>query len=202
MRRREFITFFGGVAIAWPLGTRAQQRTAPVIGFLSPGSPDSDPARVSALRRGLNEAGYVEGQTVTIEYRWAGNQLDRLPTLGADLVQHRVAAIVTPGPVSTLAAKAATSTIPIVFSVGGDPAQLGLVASLSRPGGNLTGSSTWGREASAKGLEVLYELLPATRSVGFLTNPRNNPLSELQTRDVLTAGRTIGVENSDFAREH
>jgi putative tryptophan/tyrosine transport system substrate-binding protein len=143
MRRREFITFFGGVAIAWPLGTRAQQRTAPVIGFLSPGSPDSDPARVSALRRGLNEAGYVEGQTVTIEYRWAGNQLDRLPTLGADLVQHRVAAIVTPGPVSTLAAKAATSTIPIVFSVGGDPAQLGLVASLSRPGGNLTGSSTW-----------------------------------------------------------
>jgi putative tryptophan/tyrosine transport system substrate-binding protein len=194
MRRREFISLIGGVAIAWPLATRAQQTTIPVIGFLSLGSPDSDPVRVAALRRGLNEAGYVEGQTVTIEYRWAGNQLDRLPTLAADLVQHGVAVIVTPGPASTLAAKAATATVPIAFAVGNDPVELGLVASLSRPGGNLTGSSAWGREVSAKGIEVLHELLPAAASVGFLANPGNHLHAELQTRAVLTAGRTIGVE--------
>jgi putative ABC transport system substrate-binding protein len=194
MKRREFITLLGGMAFARPLAGRAQQSAIPVIGYLSPGSPDSDASRVSALRSGLKEAGYIEGQTVTIEYRWARNQLDRLPTLAADLVQLRVAAIVTPGPVSTLAGKAATSTIPIVFGVGGDPVQLGLVAGLSRPGGNLTGSSSWGPEVSAKGLEVLHELLPAAMSVGFLANPRNSALAELQTRDVLTAGRTIGVE--------
>jgi len=133
MRRREFITLLGGVTIAGPLGTRAQHTTIPVIGYLSPGSPDSDVVRVNSLRRGLNEAGYVEGQTVTIEYRWAGNQLDRLSTLAADLVQHRVAVIVTPGPVSTLAAKAAAPTVPIVFAVGSDPVQIGLVASQEAP---------------------------------------------------------------------
>src|SRR6516225_4791616 len=125
----------------------------PVIGFLSPGSPDSDSVRLAALRRGLNETGYVEGRDVTIAYRSAGNQFDQLPALAADLVQHRVAVIVTAGPVSTLAAKAATPTVPIVFAVGSDPVQLGLVASFSRPGGNLTGCSAWGREVSAKGLE-------------------------------------------------
>jgi putative ABC transport system substrate-binding protein len=194
VRRREFITLLGGAVAASPLAGRAQHTTIPVIGFLSPGSRDSDPVRVAALRRGLNEAGYVEGQTVTIEYRWAGNQPDRLPTLAADLVQHGVAVIVTTGPASTLAAKAATATVPIAFAVGNDPVELGLVASLSRPGGNLTGSSSWGREVSTKGLEVLHELLPAATSVGFLANPGNNRQAELQTRAVLTAGRIIGVE--------
>jgi putative ABC transport system substrate-binding protein len=193
MRRREFIALLSGVA-GWPWTTHAQQTAMPVIGFLSPGSPDSDSVRLAALRRGLNEAGYVEGRDVTIAYRSAGNQFDRLPALAADLVQHGVAVIVTAGPVSTLAAKAATPTVPIVFAVGSDPVQLGLVASLSRPGGNLTGASAWGREVSAKGLEVLHELLPATASVGFLANPRSGTISELQTIDVLAAGRSLGVE--------
>src|SRR5262249_51627685 len=128
------------------------------------------------------------------EYRWAGTQLDRRPALAADLVHHQLVVIVATGVPSTLAAKAATPTVPIVFSVGIDPVQLGLVASLSRPGGNLTGSSAFGREVSVKGLEVLHELLPATASAGFLANPRNNPQAELQTKDALAAGRTIGVE--------
>jgi putative tryptophan/tyrosine transport system substrate-binding protein len=141
----------------------------------------------------LSQAGYVEGRNVTIEYRWAGNQVDRLPTLAADLVQHPVAAIVTPGPLSTLAAKAATATVPIVFSIGIDPVSLGLVASLNRPGGNLTGVNILSREFAAKALEVLHELLPATTSVGFLETP-TNPITEFMSRDVLAAGRATGLE--------
>ena len=194
MRRREFITLLGGVPFAWRLSARAQQATIPVIGFLSPGSPDYNSARLAAVRRGLNEAGYVAGRDVTIAYRSAGNQLDRLPALAVDLVQHRVAVIVTPGPISTLAAKAVTPTVPIVFAVGSDPVQLGLVASLNRPGGNLTGASAWGREVGAKGLEVLRLLLPASASIGFLANPTTKTLSELQTMDALAAGRSLGVE--------
>lgn len=183
--RREIIALLCGVAVVWPLPARAQQPALPVIGYLSPGSVESDAIRVAGLRRGLNEAGYVEGRNVRIEYRWAGNQLDQLPGLATDLIQHRVAAIVTPGLPPTLAAKAATPTVPIVFVVGVDPVQLGLVTSLNRPGGNLTGVNAIAGKLGAKGLEVMHELLPATALVGFLENPRNNPIAELRSRDVL-----------------
>src|SRR5215475_10220554 len=139
MKRREFITLLGGAAATWRLTARAEQPAIPVIGYLSVGSPESDANRLTGLRRGLNQTGYVEGRNFIIEYRWAGNQADRLQVLAADLVQLRPAVIVTAGLVSTLAAKAATTSIPIVFGVGADPVQLGLVASLNRPGGNLTG---------------------------------------------------------------
>jgi putative ABC transport system substrate-binding protein len=141
----------------------------------------------------LNETGYVEGRNVVIEYRWAGNQADRLPALAADLVRLRVAVIVTPGPPSTFAAKAATTSIPIVFGVGADPVQLGLVASLNRPGGNLTGFNVLSGELGSKGLALLHELVPSAATIGFLENP-NNPVSELTTRDVLAAAPVIGVK--------
>jgi putative tryptophan/tyrosine transport system substrate-binding protein len=192
MKRREFIAVVGGAAV-WPLAVRAQQPAMPVIGYLSLGSPDSDINRVIGLRRGLNEAGYVENQGVTIEYRWAHNLVDRLPALATDLVQHQVVVIVAPGVFSTLAAKAATQIVPIVFIVGVDPVQLALVKALNRPGGNLTGFNVISGELGAKGLEVLHELLPTTTTIGFLENPRN-PLSEPRTRDVLTAARAIGAE--------
>src|SRR6516165_3716073 len=183
MRRRDFIQGIVGSAATWPLAARAQQSAIPVIGYLSQGSAESDDVRLTGLRRGLAEAGHVEGRNVTIEYRGAANQNDRLPALAADLVQHRVAVIVTPGLVATLAAKAATSTVPIVFVTGIDPVQLGLVASLNRPGGNVTGYSVLRLEIEAKRLEVLHELLPATASVGFLQDPRS-PTAELDERDV------------------
>jgi putative tryptophan/tyrosine transport system substrate-binding protein len=191
--RREFITLLGGAAAAWPLAARAQQPAIPVIGYLNNGSPESDVPRLTGLRRGLSQTGYIEGRNLVIEYRWAGNQADRLPALAADLVQLRVAVIVSPGMVATLAAKAATTSIPIVFGVANDPVQLGLVASLNRPGGNVTGTNAFAGELGAKELALLHELVPGTATIGFLENP-NNPIFELQTRDVLAAAPVVGLK--------
>jgi putative tryptophan/tyrosine transport system substrate-binding protein len=191
--RREFITLLGGAAAAWPVGARAQQPTMPVVGYLSIGSPQSDAARLTGLRQGLNEAGYIEGRDLVIEYRWAENQSDRLPMLAAHLVQARVAAIVTPGLAPTLAAKAATATIPILFAVGADPVQVGLVASLNRPGGNLTGFNQFNSELGAKGLALLHQLVPNVGTIAFLENPKN-PIDHLIERDVRVAARVIGLQ--------
>ena len=193
MKRREFITLLGGGAVAWPLAARAQQPAMPVIGYLNNGSPESDASRLTGLRRGLNEIGYVEGRNFVIEYRWAGNQADRLPALAADLVQLRVTVIVAAGLLPALAAKAATTSIPIVFNVAADPVQLGLVASLNRPGGNLTGTNSLIGELGAKGLAVLHELMPSIATIGFLENP-NNPVSGLMRRDVLAAAPVVGLK--------
>jgi putative ABC transport system substrate-binding protein len=163
IRRREFIFTLGGAAAAWPLTAQAQQPAMPVVGYLNSGSPESDTPRLTGLRRGLNETGYVEGRNVVIEYRWAGNQADRLPALAVDLVQLRVAVIVAAGPPSTFAAKAATTTIPIVFGVGGDPVQLGLVASLNRPGGNLTGFNAFASELGPRHWRCCTSWCPALR---------------------------------------
>jgi ABC-type uncharacterized transport system substrate-binding protein len=194
IERRKFLAALGGAAVAWPLAARAQQPTIPVIGYLNNGSPESDVPRLTGFRRGLNQTGYIEGRNLVIEYRWAGNQADRLPALAADLVHLRVAVIVSPGMVSTLAAKAATTSIPIVFGVGNDPVQLGLVASLNRPGGNLTGVNTFSAELGAKGLALLHELMPSTATIGFLENPNNPIFAAYYKRDVLTAATVIGLK--------
>jgi putative ABC transport system substrate-binding protein len=191
MKRREFITLLGGTA-AWPIAARAQQPALPVIGYLNFGSPESDSSRLTGLRRGLNQTGYVEGRNLVIEYRWAENQADRLPALAADLVQLQVTVIVAAGVLPALAAKAATASIPIVFIVAADPVQFGLVASLNRPGGNLTGFNGYSGELGTKGLALLHELVPGTATIGFLGNP-NNPIFELTTRDMVTAGPVVGV---------
>jgi putative tryptophan/tyrosine transport system substrate-binding protein len=183
-----------GGAAAWPLLARAQP-PMPVIGWLSSGSLESDniPARLIAFRRGLNEMGYVEDQNVAIEYRWAEGQYDRLPALAADLVRRQVTVIVTPGAPPTFAAKAATSTIPIVFAHGIDPVQSGLVASLNRPGGNITGLSLMQAELAGKRLDLLHELLPTAAVVALLVNP-TNPVNEAETRSLQDVARPLGLQ--------
>jgi putative ABC transport system substrate-binding protein len=192
MRRRAFIEGIAALGLAWPLAARAQQSSVPVIGYLGLGSAQSDAFRVTGFRQGLKEAGYVEGQNLTIEYRWAEDHHDRLPTMAADLVRHQVAVIVATTASATLAAKAATTTLPIVFETAADPVKLGLVG-LSRPGGNLTGVSRLGEEEAPKRLQLLHELLPAVRVMALLVNPAD-ALADSQVRVSLAAATTLGLE--------
>ena len=193
-RRREFITLLGGAAVAWPLAARAQQPTMPVIGILHFGSPEANVNVMAAFRQGLGEAGYVDGRNVAIEYRWAYNDVDRLPQLAADLVRRRVALIVTPANmVVAFAAKAATTTIPIVFNTGTDPVKAGLVASLNRPGGNITGVSFMNVQLGAKRLGMLRELLPKAMRFAILVN-RSNPDTDSVVADLRSAAASIGCE--------
>jgi putative ABC transport system substrate-binding protein len=192
MRRREFITLLGGAAATWPLAARAQQSAMPVIGFLGGGSPDAFAHVVGAFRQGLYETGFAEGQNVTIEYRWAEGQYDRLPALVADLVGRPVVVIVaTGGDVGVRAAKKATTAIPIVFTSGSDPVAAGFVSSLNRPGGNVTGVSLFVSVLEVKKLDLLRELVPTAAVIGFLLNP-NNPRADVDTADMQAAARALG----------
>jgi putative tryptophan/tyrosine transport system substrate-binding protein len=193
MRRREFITLLGGAA-AWPVAAHAQQPTMPVVGVLDPRSPDAVVDRLRALRQGLKGAGYVEGENVAIVYRWAENQIDRLPALATDLIQLRVNVILSAAPPAVLAAQAATTTIPIVFVVAQDPVKLGLVASLSRPGGHLTGINFLNAELDAKRLELLRALVPGAVRVHVLVNPADVANTESTLRQVEPAGRAMGLQ--------
>jgi putative tryptophan/tyrosine transport system substrate-binding protein len=194
MQRREFITLIGGAAGAWPLVARAQRPEMPVVGYLSSASPDEGEPRAAAFRRGLAESGYVAGQNVAIEYRWAEQQNDRLPAMAADLVQRRVTVIAAATTPAALAAQAATTTIPIVFEAGSDPVRLGLVANLNQPGGNVTGVTSLIVEVAPKRLELLHELLPTASVMGLLVNPADRALAQAQAREVLSAARKLGLE--------
>jgi ABC-type uncharacterized transport system substrate-binding protein len=193
MRRREFITL-AGAAAAWPLAARAQQPAMPVIGFLTPTSPDGFTGRLSGFRQGLKETGFVEGENVAIEYRWAEDHIDRLPALAADLVRRQVAVIAASGHDPAFAAKAATTTIPIVALVAQDPVRLGLVASLARPGGTLTGINFLNAELSAKRLALLQELVPGATRVAVFVNPANTTTTEATLRDMEPAARAMGMQ--------
>jgi len=193
MRRRQFLGVLGGAAAAEPLAVRAQQPAMPVIGFLSPGSLEADTSRMNAVRQGLAEIGYVEGQNAAIEYRGAQYQHDRLSELAADLVNRRVAAIIVVSASGALAAKAATNTIPIVFSIGADPVQLSLVTSLNRPSGNITGIYVLNVAVTGKRLELLRESIPAARVIGYLANPKSAATAP-ETKELHEAARALGVE--------
>jgi len=195
LKRREFITLLGGAAATWPRAARAQQ-AGPMssIGFVGSDSPDTYTDRLQAFRLGLKSTGFIEGQNTTIEYRWAGGRNDKLPALTADLVHRQVNVIVAPTTPSVLAAKAATETIPIVFFVAGDPVDLGLVASLRRPGGNLTGATTLTLEVGPKWLQMLHEMVPNVTSLALLINPTSPNLAEAQSKDLQTAARSRGLQ--------
>ena len=193
MRRREFVAALGAAA-TWPLAARAQQPAMPVVGYFSARSPESDVPMLAAFHQGLNETGYVEGQNVAIEFRWGGGEYHRVPALAEELVRRQVTIIVTSGAeISAQAAKAATATIPIVFNVGGDPVRFGLVASLNRPGGNLTGVASLVHVLGAKQIGLLRELVPTAGLVAFLINP-NEPTAESQTSDAQAAARAVGQQ--------
>ena len=194
MRRRDFITLLGSAAAAWPLTARAQQPTMPVVGFLNQGSPKSDANFAAIFRKALRELGYVEGQNVAIEYRWAEGRYDQLPELATELVRRKVSVIAAAYAAATLAAKAATSVIPIVFLTGTDPVRSGLVPSLNRPGGNVTGVAIFNVLTGAKRLGLLHDLLPAARTFAVLMNPANPLVSEPYLKDVQTAARTLGLQ--------
>ena len=205
MKRRRFISLLGGAAAAWPLAARTQQPAMPVIGFLGVDSPDPISNRVAAFRKGLSDVGYVEGRNVTIEFRWAHNDSARLPELAAELVNRPVSVIAAPGSVlAALAAKAATRTIPIVFQVAVDAVEVGLVASFSRPGGNVTGVSSMNQEIAAKQLELICELLPGAMRFAALVNPAN-PTAEAQSKNMqasaLALGRQIEVVTAGTNRD-
>jgi putative tryptophan/tyrosine transport system substrate-binding protein len=195
MKRREFVSLLGGAVVAWPLAApRAQQPVMAVIGFLGSDSPDLYADRLRAFRQGLRETGYEEGQNLAIEYRWAEGHNDRLQALATDLVRRQLAVIVTSTTPSVLAAKTATTTTPIVFFVAGDPVALGLVASLNRPGGNLTGTTTLTLDVGSKWLELLHELVPTATTFALLINPTSPALAGAQAKDLQTAARTLGLE--------
>jgi putative ABC transport system substrate-binding protein len=205
MRRREFITLLSGAVATWPHAARAQQPAMPVIGYLDSRFPEAVENRLRGFRAGLKDAGYIEGENITIVYRWAYDRTDRLPLLAADLASRSVAAIITAGIPSASAAKAATTTIPIIFIVGSDPVQLGLAASLSRPGGNLTGIDIFTSELAAKRLAVLRDVLPQATRLGVLVNPADAGATDAQLKDIDTAARTMGVQikvhNADTSAE-
>jgi putative ABC transport system substrate-binding protein len=205
MKRREFITLVGGAATMWPIAVRAQQPAMPVIGFVNSASRQGYEPQVAAFLKGLGEAGYVEGRNVAIEYRWAEGQIDRLPALVADLIHRQVVVIAATTNSAALAARAATTTIPIVFEVGGDPVGLGLVASLDRPGGNVTGVTQLNVVVAPKRLELLHELVPKARVFALLVDPTNAAIAETNTRDTQAAASKLGVElhvlNANTERE-
>jgi ABC-type uncharacterized transport system substrate-binding protein len=198
MKRRDFITLLGGGAAAWPLAARAQQARMPVMGLINSRAPGDSPELMAAFRKGLKETGFVEGRNVTIESRFAGNQYERLPALAADLAHRQPSVIAAPTTPAALAAKTATSTIPIVFATAGDPVRLGLVASLSRPGGNVTGITILSVEVAPKRLELLHELLPTASIVALLVNPTNPVLAEPQSDSVRSAASGLMSYGGDI----
>jgi putative ABC transport system substrate-binding protein len=194
IRRRQFITLLGGAVAAWPLAARAQQPAMPIVGFVEGRSAEATVRQAAAFRKALSEAGYIEGQNVTVEYHWLDGQYDRLPTVMADLVRRRVAVIAAFSNAPALAAKAATTTIPIVFAVGQDPVRMGLVASLARPGGNATGINFFNQEAVAKRLGLLHDLVPQAVRIAVLVNPANASATEPTLREIREAARVLGLQ--------